>query len=120
MNADRRLQALRYYLAQRGRGRSSLGATSTSSHGLNRTYGFSLALLRLPVSQRDIFSRDGTQKRAHMKARLRRRVMELWADRAGAARQAAVVPAVGSSRAQHVVHASIEIEAVLERVHRTA
>ena len=41
--------------------------------------------------------------------------MELWADRAGAPRQAAVVPAVGSSGAQDVAHASIEIErAVLE------
>ena len=65
-------------------------------------------------------SRDSTQKRAHVKARLCRPVAELRADRARAPREAAVVPAVGSGRAHYMADASIEIEgAVSKRVHRT-
>jgi AraC family carnitine catabolism transcriptional activator len=63
---------------------------------------------------------DTAQKRTHVKARLMRRVAELRPDRAGAPREAAVIPAVGSGRAQHVTHAGIDGEgAVLKRVHRT-
>ncbi len=119
MGADRQLHALRYHASQRGRSRSSLGATSTRSHGLNRTYGFSLALPPCAVSGRGI-PRDSAQKRAHVKARLGRSVAKLRTDRAGTPREATVFTAVGSGGAQHMARASIDIErAVLERAHRT-
>jgi AraC-like DNA-binding protein len=63
---------------------------------------------------------DGAQKRAHVEARLLRRVAELRTDGAGAPREAAVVPAVGASRAQHVPHARIDRERTAsKRIHRT-
>jgi len=71
-------------------------------------------------ARRPLHVPNGAQKRAHVKACLCRRVAEVRADRAGATREAAVVPAVGSGRAQHVAHTGIEIErAVAKRLYRT-
>jgi AraC family transcriptional regulator, carnitine catabolism transcriptional activator len=62
---------------------------------------------------------DGAQKRAHVKACLCRRVAELRPDRTGAPCEAAVIAAVGSGRAQHVAHTSVEVErAVAKRLYR--
>ena len=64
---------------------------------------------------------DGAQKRAHVKACLWRRVAEFSADRTSAPREAAVVSAIGSGRAQHMAHTGIDIErAVAKRLHRTS
>lgn len=80
-------------------------------------------LRRRPAAKqlrRPLLVPDGAQKRAHVKACLSRRVAELRADRAGAPREAAVVPTIGSGGAQHVAHTGMEIErTVAKRLHRT-
>ena len=63
---------------------------------------------------------DAIQKRAHVKARLGRRVAKLRSDRTGAPREAAAVAAVASRRAAHVADTGVEIErSVAKRPHRT-